>query len=127
MFVDASFWVAISDKKDQWHARARELVERVTPGVRVLDLTVSEALTIVGARKGGKPARELYQVFRDSCSIIYVDPELLDVAMERHLRHDGRLSVADCAMVEAMVRLDDRRVLSFDADFDLVRGLERLH
>jgi len=127
VFVDASFWVAISDKKDQWHARARELVERVTPGVRVLDLTVSEALTIVGARKGGKPARELYQVFRDSCSIIYVDPELLDVAMERHLRHDGRLSVADCAMVEAMVRLDDRRVLSFDADFDLVRGLERLH
>jgi len=127
VFVDSSFWVAIADKKDQWHSRAVELKSRITPGIHVLDLAASEALTIIGSRKGGKPAQALYQVFQDTCSIVYLDAMLLDSAMERHLRHDGRLSVPDCAMVEAMVHLDDRTVLSFDSDFDLVRGLERVH
>jgi len=93
----------------------------------MLDLTASEALTIIGSRKGGKPAEELYQVFLDSCSIIYVDSELLSSAMERHLFHDGRLSVPDCATVEEMVRLNDRKILSFDSDFDTINGLERIH
>ena len=127
MFTDASYWVAISDKLDQWHSRARKLVDMVGPGVRMLDLTASEALTIIGSRKGGKPAEELYQVFLDSCSIIYVDSELLSSAMERHLFHDGRLSVPDCATVEEMVRLNDRKILSFDSDFDTINGLERIH
>ena len=127
MFTDASYWVAVADKKDQWHSRAAELVSRVPPGVRILDLTASEALTIIGSRRGGKPAQELYQVFLDSCSILYVDDALLSQAMARHLSHDGRLSVPDCATVEAMVRSDDRSILSFDSDFDSIRGLERVH
>jgi len=127
VFVDASFWVAISDRRDQWHTRATQLAKRVRPGVRVLDLNASEALTIIGSRRGGKPAQELYQVFHDSCSIVYLDAELFDAAMDRHLQLDGRLSVPDCAAVEAMVRMEDRTVLSFDSDFDRVHGIERVH
>jgi len=127
VFADASFWVAIADSRDQWHNRAKKVIDQVVPGTRLLDLAASEALTIVGSRKGGKPARELYQVFLDSCAMIFLDDELLDLAMERHLRHDGALSVADCATVEAMVRFDDRTILSFDADFDSIKGFERIH
>jgi len=127
VFADASYWVALSDKLDQWHPRAKKLVDRIEPDVRIIDLTAAEALTIIGSRKGGKPAQELYQVFLDSCSIIFVDSELLSRAMDRHLKHDGRLSVPDCATVEEMVRLNDRRILSFDSDFDSIKGLERVH
>jgi predicted nucleic acid-binding protein len=127
VFVDASFWVAIADSRDQWHSRAEELQKHVVPGVRVMDLAAAEALTIVGSLRGGKPARELYAVFCDSCSLVYVDAELFDSAMERHLTHDGRLSVTDCATVEAMIRSNDRELLSFDSDFDSVRGIHRLH
>jgi predicted nucleic acid-binding protein len=127
VFVDSSFWVAISDDRDQWHSRAVAIRQHVVSGVKVLDFGVSESLTIVGSRKGGKPAQRLYEVFRDSCTILYADSELLEAAMERHLKHDGQLSVADCATVEAMLQTDDRNILSFDSDFDLVRGLNRLH
>lgn len=127
MFVDSSYWVAISDAKDQWHVRARELMDQVERGAKLLDLTASEALTIVGSRRGGKPAQQLYQVFLDSCSIVFLDAELLDRAMERHLGHDGRLSVTDCATVEAMVRANDRTIFSFDSDFDQIKGLRRIH
>jgi len=127
VFVDSSFWVAISDDRDQWHSRAVAIQKHVVSGVKVLDLGISESLTIVGSRGGGKPAQKLYEHFRDSCTILYVDNLLLDAAMERHLRHDGQLSVVDCATVEAMIRSKDRNIVSFDSDFDLVRGLTRLH
>ena len=127
MFVDSSYWVAISDEKDQWHPRARALIGKVEIGAKLLDVTASEALTIVGSRRGGKPAQKLYQVFLDSCSVIFLDGDLLESAMERHLGYDGRLSVADCATVEAMVRANDRAILSFDSDFDMVKGLDRIH
>jgi predicted nucleic acid-binding protein len=127
VFVDSSYWVAICDRRDQWHRRASELVGNVVSGAHLLDLTAAEAITIVGSRQGGKPAQRLFQVFLDSCSMVYLDLELMELAMERHLRHDGRLSLADCATVEAMVRADDRAILSFDSDFDLIHGLSRIH
>jgi predicted nucleic acid-binding protein len=127
MFVDSSFWVGLLDKRDQWHPRAKLLSGRVTPGSRMLDLTAAEALTIVGSRLGGKHARTLFEYFDDSCEILYVDRELLDLAMDRHLAHDGTLSVADCATVEAMVQLDEKSILSFDSDFDAIKGLTRVH
>lgn len=127
VFVDSSYWVGLADSKDQWHRRARELVPKVQGRVNVLDLTVSESVTIVGSRLGGKKARELYQYFVDSCDITYLDPELLDSAMDLHLTHDGRLSLADCATVQAMIRGQESTILSFDSDFDSIRGISRLY
>jgi predicted nucleic acid-binding protein len=127
VFVDSSFWVGLVDRRDQWHPRAKQLVDRAASGSKLLDLTAAEALTIVGSRLGGKAARSLFEYFQDSCEILYVDPELLDLAMNRHLSHDGSLSVADCATVEAMVQRGQRSVLSFDSDFDTIKGITRVH
>ena len=127
MFVDSSFWVALADCGDQWHERAVALRDQISDEPAVLDLVASESLTIIGSRLGGKAARELYGYFVDSCALRFLDQELLREAMERHLAFDGRLSVPDCALIEAMIRADDRVIVSFDSDFDAVRGLRRMH
>lgn len=127
MFVDSSFWVGLVDGRDQWHPRARELAGKVDSDSRLLDVTACEALTIIGARLGGKAAARLFDYLQDSCEIVFVDRTLLEGAMRRHLTYDGRLSVADCATVEAMTRFADRSILSFDSDFDRIKGLSRIH
>lgn len=127
MFVDASYWVGLADSKDQWHARALALRGRVPARPSILDLALAEAVTIVGSRRGGKPARELFRYFCDSCRIVYVDAELIDRSMDLVVAHDGRLSVTDSATIEAMTRDGERSVLSFDSDFDKVPGVNRVH
>lgn len=127
MFVDASFWVAITDRRDQWHERAKAIAAQVAPRPTILDLAAAEALTLVGARLGGKAANALFEYFRDSCRVLHLTDELLESAMGRHLGFDGALSVTDCATVEAMVSASDRQVLSFDSDFDRIKGLTRIH
>lgn len=127
MFVDSSYWVGVVDPRDQWHRRAQELRARVPLGASVLDLTVAEAVTIVGSRQGAKAATELYRFFCDSCRVIFVDDALLDRSMDLHLARDGKLSLTDCATIRAMLRDRDRTILSFDSDFDSVPGITRLH
>ena len=47
--------------------------------------------------------------------------------MALHLQYDGTLSVADCASVALMSRDGIGEIVSFDSDFDKVRGIRRIH
>lgn len=126
-FGDASYFIGILDEKDQWHEAAVRLASTVDGRLRVTDVAMGETITLVGARKGGKRGRQVYDLFLDACEIVFTGPAEFEDAMHYHTRYDGRLSTSDCLTVAAMVSAKDSKVLSFDSDFDLVRGMERLH
>lgn len=125
MIADSSFFVALADSKDKWHKQAAQL--DVHRELLVTDFTIAESVTIIGERGGGKVAQTLYEYFVDQCDIVFIDKDLLDEAMALHLQFDGTLSVADCGSVAVMSREGIREILSFDSDFDKVRGIERVH
>ncbi len=125
MFVDTSYIVGLVDRKDQWHEDARRISRRVPKRPKLTNLVVTEAVTIVGNRSGGKPARLLYDYFVDQCEVIFVNRALMDSAVVQHTRFDGALSLADCATVCAMTAAADLELASFDSDFDRVPGLHR--
>jgi hypothetical protein len=126
IFGDSSFFVGLVDSKDQWHSRAAKLVDVLPKDIIVSDLVVAECVTIVSSRSGGRAALILYQYFRDSCLVEFLDSGLLDEAMASHLRYDGKLSLADCVSLTIMSRRKVSRIVSFDSDFDRVKGLERI-
>ncbi len=127
IFGDSSFFVALSDRKDRWHAAAVRIGRDVSADLTVTDLVVAETVTIVGSRGGGRPAQAMYQYFRDSCSVELVDGRRLDAAMIQHLKYDGKLSVTDCASLIVMGDRGMSEILSFDSDFDRVNGITRIH
>jgi len=127
VFVDTSYIVGLTDRKDQWHDAARQISRRVPKHPKLIDLVIAEAATIIGSRSGGKPARTLYDYFADECEVIFVDQTLLNSAIVQHTRFDGALSLADCATVAAMTMESESEIVSFDSDFDKVAGLRRLH
>lgn len=106
--------------------RRRRVSRRVPKHPKLTNLVVSESVTIVGNRSGGKPARLLYDYFVDDCEIIYVDAALQGSAIVQHTRFDGALSLADCATVAAMVNASEAELVSFDSDFDRVTGVIRI-
>lgn len=126
-FGDASYFIGIFDREDQWHADAVRVAEQVTGRLKVTDAAMGEALTMIGARAGGKRGRQLYDLFLDACEVIYTTRELFSEAMVYHVKYDGRLSTSDCLTIAAMVRGSETQVLSFDTDFDKVKGIHRVH
>jgi predicted nucleic acid-binding protein len=125
IFADSSYFIAIADKKDQWHERARELSKKAQKMIAT-ELVLSESVTAVGARGGGKAGMALYEYVSDNCQVAFADKEMLDRAMKIYLMYDGTLSLADAVSLVVMEDYDIKNILSFDSDFDRVKGITRL-
>jgi predicted nucleic acid-binding protein len=102
VFIDTSHHVGLVDRKDQWHESARRVARPLPKRPKLTNLVVAEAVTIVGNRSGGKPARLLYDSFVDQCDVMFVNRALVAPALVQHTRFDGALSLADCATVCVM-------------------------
>ena len=124
---DSSYFVALSNRDDRWHRDAVRVSKSLRDRIVVTDLTVAESVTLVGGRTRAKDGVSLFQYFFDDCDVMFADEDLLRSAMSHWLRYDGRLSVPDCVSVEVMSRRSISRLLSFDSDFDRVRGIDRVH
>lgn len=127
IFADSSYFIALADEKDQWHQKAKKLAqEEAHSRITVTDLVLSECVTAVGARGGGKAGMTLYEYITDNCEVVFTTEDILHDAMEVFLRYDGTLSVADAVSVAVMRLRNIKTILSFDSDFDKVKGITRL-
>ena len=128
IFVDSSYYIAIADTKDQWHKKSLELSEYIENSISVVSsFIISEVVTEIGRRSGGKVAYNLYNYFTDNCKIIYIDRDLLSESMEIVLKYDGTLSLADAASIAIMDNMKIGEIISFDSDFDKVDFIRRIH
>ncbi|MEG3224603.1 MAG: nucleic acid-binding protein [Methanobacteriales archaeon Met13] len=128
IFLDASFFIAASIKKDQWHGRVREILPEVQKQDKTTSIhDISQAVTMLGGLAGGKKGIRLYNYISDNHEVKYVDNELSLRAMNTFLQYDGVLSFADAISLELMKAFKIDTIVSFDSDFDKVDGIVRIH
>ncbi|AUB56560.1 nucleic acid-binding protein [Methanobacterium subterraneum] len=128
IFIDASFFIAASIKKDQWHTRVLEILPEVTKQDKITSIVVlSEAVTMVGSLAGGKMGGRLYNYIIDNHEVKFIDKDLSTQAMNFFLKYDGVLSFADSVSLELMKQGKVDTIASFDSDFDKVKGIMRIH
>ena len=128
IFVDSSYYIAIVDTRDQWHKKALELSEYVENDSSVVsNFIISEVVTEIGRRSGGKVAYAMYNYFTDNCEIIYIDRGMLSESVEIVLKYAGTLSLADATSVTIMDNMKIGEIISFDSDFDKVDFINRIH
>ena len=126
IFADSSYFIAIADRRDQWHKRAVKISKNVDTELLVTNLVVAESVTAVGARGGGKAGLAVYEYISDNCEVVFVTRDMLEDAMDIYLKYDGTLSVADAVTVLVMKKRGIKEVLSFDSDFDKVENITRI-
>ena len=127
IIVDSSIFIALADIRDQWHNKALDLKEYIeNQEILVTDLIISEVLTEIGRRKGGKKGDLLYKYFKDNCKILYSSEYAFDSAEEIYLTYDGKLSIQDSLSIYVMNELSIHKIVSFDSDFDKVKGVTRV-
>jgi hypothetical protein len=127
IFADSSYFIGLADLKDQWHPQAVGILKKVKDKFMISDLVLSETVTSIGSRAGGKAGKRIYDYFIDNCEIVFVDDDLLWEAMEIFLKYGGKLSVADSVSIAIMKRRGIKKIISFDSDFDRVKGISRIY
>ena len=126
IFADSSYFIAVADKKDQWHEKAMVLSKKAKEELLITDFVLAETVTVIGARGGEKAGKTIYNYLIDNCQITFTSKDMLEESMKVFLKFDGTLSVADAVTVAVMQEIGVKRLLSFDSDFDRVGGIERL-
>ncbi len=124
IFVDSSYFIARIKTDDRWHNEALNL--KITDPLLISELIMSESITMVGAFNGGKAGKILYEFFLDNCRIEYLDEEMMEKSMDTFLKYNGTISLADSASIEIMKKHDVKKIISFDSDFDKIKGIERV-
>jgi predicted nucleic acid-binding protein len=125
VFVDASAWIALNDRGDQYHQAAVAIYYRLLQGSRFLvttNLVVAEAQIIIRRKGGFDPAIRFLESIRQThrLQMIYADPDI-DLLAERILRQfsDHELSLADAVSFAVMRQREITDAFTFDRHFQM--------
>jgi predicted nucleic acid-binding protein len=121
IFVDSSFWIGLSDRRDERNTEAIRLVERhVATPLTTTNHVVGETWTFLRKRHGHRTAVRFVESAETTArlTIVFVDRELERAAWTWLRRHDERVySFVDATSFALMRKLRIHEALAFDGDF----------
>ncbi|MEA2081124.1 MAG: PIN domain-containing protein [Elusimicrobiota bacterium] len=129
IFVDTSAFVALFDKKDQYHLKATDYFMSLDSGAAQLHTSnyiIDETITRIRIKNGHKFALKFGKYFFMSkiFQTHYIDREVEKSAFEFFKKYsDKKLSFTDVTSFALMKKLNIRKAFTFDDDFKKV-GLE---
>jgi len=137
---DSNFLVGFIDEDDTWHKIAVEInneVKKKNLKTILLDCVASEVISVLAKRYEEKNKLD---VFKDKVlkkfneTIRTIDLTYVYKDIERYYsevigkigEYSGRLNFNDCLIVIFSQENNISRIISFDSDFDEVKGLVRI-
>lgn len=123
VFVDTGAWVALRYRRDQYHARARTLLQRLRAdglGLVTTEWVMAEAVTLLKARGAIDDALVLGEAIQAGRlgHLVESSGERRRRAWELFVRYrDRRVGWVDCASFAVMDELNLNRFFGFDDDF----------
>lgn len=122
IFVDTSAFVAIVNRSDQYHQKAKEFVTALEPSVKfhTSNYIIDETITRIRMRAGHKPALNFGKgIFTSRIyRIHYIDESIEREAFKIFEKYqDQKLSFTDCTSIALMRRLGITKIFAFDEDF----------
>jgi hypothetical protein len=121
VFVDASAWIAVTNKQDDDHHAAAEAYSRLLfEGARLIttNWTAYEAMTLIKTRTGHGAARRLWDTIKKESSVIKVDDEIEAAGLKLFFGYkDKTWGVTDCTSIALMQLLGYQMAFAFDEHF----------
>jgi uncharacterized protein len=123
VFVDTGAWVALRYRRDQYHARARVLLQRLRGdglGLVTTEWVAAETITLLKARGAIDEALILGEAIQAGRlgHLVESTGERRRRAWELFVRYrDRRVGWVDCASFAVMDELNVNRFFGFDDDF----------
>ncbi|MBI4526882.1 MAG: PIN domain-containing protein [Deltaproteobacteria bacterium] len=123
VFVDASAWVAITNRNDRNRGDAVKIFQRLLSMQTALvttNWTAYDALTIVKSRLGFSQAERLWQriTSRAVVELVAVDEQIETDALELFWRYqDKTWGVVDCSSLVVMEAVGSRSAFAYDRHF----------
>ena len=123
IFVDTTFLIALLIKTDPLHEKALEISETIRERKVINNTVLNETLNAFTG-KGGKAGKELYQVILEMFDIRYLDEKDYENAIDIYLNFNSSINYSDCTILSTMIENKINRIVTFDSDFNKIKGIE---
>jgi len=120
IFVDTWFFVALINKRDQYHQKALELSEEFENSPLITTDAVFLEVDNALSSNYKNEAVELMEYFleSDDVEVIRLSPDLFDEALNLYKKHqDKSWGLVDCISFVVMKRYEVTKSLTFDRHF----------
>ena len=130
-FIDSGVWIAAFNKRDVNHEKAKLIINNVSEGklskIVISDYIYDEVLTYLRKKIGSNASNEIAQIMLESphISIQYIDNTSFNASYHIFRLYE-QLSFTDASTVVLIRNQGIQYLLSFDTDFDGIKGIIRL-
>lgn len=126
-FLDTTFIVALFVSNDQWHSQSLKVYDNIKNQELVIsNLVIAETITVLKNKLKTKDISEIYHNLSNIFDIID-DNLIFDEAMDIFTKYDSTISLFDAMYVAVSKKEGINEIVSFDADFDKIDGIVRVH
>lgn len=122
IFVDTTFLIALLIKTDPLHEKALEISGTIHERKVINNTVLNETLNAFTG-KGGKVGKELYQVISEMFDVKYLDESDYEEAIDIYLNFNSSINYSDCTILSTMVKNKINRIVTFDSDFNKIKGI----
>lgn len=127
IFIDTSYLLALINPKDKYNKRAIELKSIIGNEKRVINSSVLLEFANSLSFYGGKKGNEIIQIIKKTHEIIYLNENDYNLSESFFLNYDGNINFSDCTILRTMEDAKINKIVSFDSDFDKVKGIVRIY
>lgn len=129
VFVDTSALLAVFDKSDQWHEKAKDywnasiIESHLKPRILLTDYVIDEAATLIRKRVNHSKAVEVVQLLLDmvergAFEVLFLNQGRFDAAWEIFKKYnDQDFSFTDCTSFAIWEERREIRAFAFDSHF----------
>lgn len=128
IFLDTSFFIAFFRDKDQDHQRSHQILEDIKnmhEHTITTAIVIAETLTCLKRLNGPKNVAKTSSDLIHSNILIGEITDIIKESVEIFNKYE-QFSFCDASNIAFMRKNNIKKIISFDSDFDLVQGIERI-
>ena len=122
IFVDSSYYIARLIENDKFHKRAIELESELNEKRYINDIVLLETMESFGSF-GGNDIKDLFVYLNEINELVFLSQKDYFESVDLFKYYNRSISFSNCAILQSMKKLGIDKIVSFDDDFSIVKGL----
>lgn len=128
LFIDSCYIIALMNKKARKHEEALRLLPLIENESTLINSTVLlEILNNLGKKRYESKRQDIIDLLLNMDNIYYLNETDYAEALELCKYYGFSVNYSDCTIIKTMERYKINNIVSFDGDFDKVKGINRIY
>ena len=128
IFLDSSYIKGLILKNDDYNHLSKRIKPYLKHETKVINSTVmAEVLNSIKQNNNNNDVSELFACLKTLDIFDFLAWDDYEASLGWFNYFDKSINFSDCTIINSMIKHKIQRIVSFDSDFDKIKGFERIH